>query len=118
MEKIETFGVEIPNIFNKFKIKKVLFTYDSCPMTLIFEQDNNLYLSHWCDQDADSIKYIVVAFSDHLLKELMFRKLTIFDALQQEPRYLVYCDNNGKVTNVYQVSEVPESFMPKQGVFI
>lgn len=53
--------------FTPFDATEVLYTFDG-PKTFTFhDRQGQMYLAHWCDEDREIMRFIVVPFTPALL---------------------------------------------------
>lgn len=103
--------------FRPFQPLQVLYEFDG-PKTFTFVgQDDELYLAHWCDEDTEAVRYIVVLFSPALTQQLENGTLTLRQALDQPRVWIVDVDHTGTPHTGWNTSlaDLPGDVLPKEG---
>jgi hypothetical protein len=99
---------------------QVLYDFDG-PRTFTFlDQENELYLAHWCDEESDRVRYIAVPFSEGLLTRLEHGQMSLREALDQPRVWVLEVDQEGQVQSGWRVnlSDLPEDVLPRPGTLL
>lgn len=100
--------------------KMMLYEYDG-PRTFTCEdRAENLYLAHWCDEDQESIRFLVVAFSSALLHSLISGKIDVREALSRPRAWIVDLDHDWTPIRAWRVDvdDLPPGILPAPGVML
>jgi hypothetical protein len=109
-----------PMRFGPLRPVKTLYDFDG-PKTFTFrDQDGELCLAHWCDEEANTTRYIAVAFSNRLVSQLEQGVLSVRDALEQPRAWVLDEDADGNIRSAWrvEVTELPEEVLPKSGALL
>jgi hypothetical protein len=103
-----------------FAPETVLYAYDGPKTFTCRDSVGDLYLAHWCDEDADAARFLVVAFSENLLRDLTTGEINIRDALSRPRAWIVDLNDDWEVAECWRVNvdELPASILPKAGVML
>jgi hypothetical protein len=106
--------------FKPFDPVEVLYEFDGPRIFTILDNDGELNLVYWSDEDEKNTRYIVVPTSVKILDELRKGVLSVFDALNQ-PRCCV-CDValDGRLTgcSLVDFQAIPRDALPAQGTML
>lgn len=109
-----------PSQFSPLRPLKVLYEFDG-PKTFTFrDQDGELCLAHWCDEEEGAARLIAVAFSNRLLAKLEQGIISVRDALEQPRAWILDEDPAGIVRAAWRVdvADLPEDVLPKPGALL
>lgn len=109
-----------PHQFSPLRPTKVLYDFDGPKIFTFHDREGEMYLAHWCDEDNDFTRYMVVAFSSRLLARLEKGLLSIRDALEQPRAWIVEEDGKGNVSSCWriEVADLPEEILPSPGALL
>ncbi len=98
----------------------VLFAYDGPKTFTCKDGADDLFLAHYCDEDENSVRFLVVAFSELLLERLMNGKINMRDALTRPRAWLFDVDHDAKPVRAWRidVDELPAGILPEPGVML
>jgi hypothetical protein len=98
----------------------ILYAYDGPRTFTCKDAVGNLYLAHWCDDDADRSRFLVVAFSETLLQELTTGGINVRDALSRPRAWIFDLDDEWDVVRCWRINvdDLPEGVLPKAGVML
>lgn len=109
-----------PGQFAPFRPAKVLYELDG-PRTFTFvPADGELYLAHWFDESAATVRYLVVPFSPALVARLEASQLSLREAIDQ-PRLWVVDVNNQRVPSAAMrttLADLPADELPVAGTLL
>jgi hypothetical protein len=106
-----------PARFAPFRPSKVLNDLDG-PRTFTFlDGDGELYLAVWFDENAETVRYLVVPFAQALLHRLETGQISVREALEQPCLWVVDRDNNGKLVTPARttLADLPQEELPVPG---
>ena len=104
-----------------FKPATVLYHYDGPKTFICKDPADNIYLVHWCDEDNDVIRFIVVPFSDTLLDDLTSGEIDVREALSRPPRAWIFDLNDDWVPITawrVNIDDLPQNVLPRPGVML
>ena len=107
-------------LFSPLRPAKVLYEFDGPKTFTFFDQDGEMCLAHWCDEDQGTTRFIAVAFSVPLLAKLEKGVISVRDALEQPRAWILDEDAGGKVCAAWrvEVTELPPEALPKAGTLL
>jgi len=103
-----------PRLFGCFEPIEVLIWYD-CPRTFTMnDQDGDLCLAQWLDEDPETMRFLVVPITSKQIEQLKRGELTLRESLDQPRVYVVDQANNGDVRAVWltELSDLPQDSLP------
>jgi hypothetical protein len=109
-----------PARFAPFRPSKVLYDFDG-PRTFTFlDSEGELFLALWFDENAETIRYLVVPFSTPLLDRLEAGQMSIRESLDQPRLWVVDVDNGGKPVRATRttLADLPEDELPPVGTML
>ena len=105
--------------FEPFEPVTVLYEFDGPRTFTVVDQDGELYLAHWCDDDEHRSRYLVVPTDSHLLKRLQGGHLTVLEALRQPRLWVVEVSSEGvEATWRTDLRDLPEDVLPARGTML
>lgn len=106
-----------PALFRPFQPLHVLYEFEGPRTFTLADQNQELYLAHWCDEDTERVRYLVVPFSDEFVERLERGKLTLRDALDQPRLWVLDVDHTGAPQSAWRTSlaALPADILPKPG---
>ncbi len=99
---------------------EVLYDFDG-PRTFTHKDSaGKLCLAHWCDADRDCNRFIVVPFSEPLVRKLKAGEITLGASLDQPRAWIVDVAHAGDIRAAWGVhlSELPADVLPKPGTML
>jgi hypothetical protein len=109
-----------PRRFSPLCPVKTLYDFEG-PKTFTFrDQDGELCLAHWCDEEDCTTRYIAVVFSNRLVAQLEQGVISVRDALEQPRAWVLDEDADGNVRSAWrvEVTDLPEEILPKPGALL
>lgn len=109
-----------PARFAPFQPAKVLYDLDG-PRTFTFlDREGELNLALWFDDNADTIRYFVVPFSDELLARLESGQISVREALEQPRLWIIDVNNEGNpiAATRTRLSDLPQEELPVPGTML
>jgi hypothetical protein len=106
--------------FQGLRPEKILYEFDG-PRTFTFtDEEGELFLAHWCDEEGAASRFIVVPCSAQLVAGLEHGELTLLEVLQQPRSWIVDLDANGVPQAAWRVDlpNLPSDVMPLPGVML
>lgn len=106
--------------FSPFQPDEVLYDFDGPRTFTLKDQNGELHLAHWCDEDSDTTRYVVVPFSPALVQRLKSGNLTLRDAIDQVRVYTVDVSHTGDViaSSRVQIDDLPADALPQPGTML
>jgi hypothetical protein len=113
----KTIGV---GLFQPFKPLEVLYDFDGPRTFTHFDHDGQLCLAHWCDEDGETTRFLVVPFSEHLVQQLKDGELTLRDALDQPRIWLLDIAHSGEplAAWIVHLADLPSDVLPLPGTML
>lgn len=106
--------------FGVMKPTKVLYDFDG-PRTFTFKDaTGSLHLAHWFDEDACHVRFLVVPFTDVLLRQLEAGALSVRDALNQPQLWIVDLDNSQRpiAATLTTLAQLRQDELPVPGALL
>lgn len=109
------------SLFRQFEPIDVLIWYD-CPRTFTLQDENGeLCLAHWLDEDSELMRYLVVPVTANTIDKLVRGELSIrylFDSNNSEIQtraYVLDQANDGEVCRVWlvRIKDLPQEVLPR-----
>ncbi len=114
-------GSRVDNgLFEPFKPVEILYDFDG-PRTFTHrDKDAQLCLAHWCDEDGDATRFIVVPFSEKLTERLKQGELTLRDALDQPRAWVVDISPKSDALRTWltRIADIPDDILPYMGTML
>ncbi|HEV3006112.1 MAG TPA: DUF6575 domain-containing protein [Pirellulales bacterium] len=98
--------------FAVFKPSKVLYDFDGPRIFTVVDADGELYLAHWCDDDASAVRYLVVPTDWAIIAGVERGELAVRDALEQPRCWVVDVTASGDIEVIRRLdwNDVPPDF--------
>ncbi len=109
-----------PQRFSPLRPVKTLYEFEG-PKTFTFrDQEGELCLAHWCDEEDCLTRYIVVVFSNRLVAQLEQGIIAVREALEQPRAWVLEEDADGNICSAWrvEVADLPEEVLPKPGTLL
>lgn len=109
-----------PERFRPFQPLQVLYGFDG-PRTFTHQdQEGNHYLAHWCDEDDQAVRFVVVPTTALLVEHLQLGKLSVREALDQPHCWLLEVFHDGAIRDGWQVrlEDLPTDVLPEPGALL
>lgn len=89
--------------FQPFEPAEVLYEFDGPRIFTLIDNDDELNLVYWSDENDQICRYVVVPTTEKILTALKKRSISVFEALNQPRCWL--CDSNqlGELTDCQRV---------------
>lgn len=107
-------------LFQPFKPEEVLYDFDG-PRTFTHrDRDGHLCLAHWCDEDKEVTRFLVVPFTEHLVTKLKEGESTLRDALNQPRLWALDVTHCGEPREAWivQIADLPQDVLPHPGTML
>jgi Family of unknown function (DUF6575) len=107
-------------LFQPFKPEEVLYDFDG-PRTFTHrDRGGQLCLAHWCDEDEEITRFLVVPFTEQLVKKLKEGELTLLDALNQPCLWALEVTHCGEPREAWivQFTDLPPDVLPHPGTML
>jgi hypothetical protein len=107
-------------LFRPFRPAEVLYEFDGPRTFTHLDPDGELFFAHWCDEDRDATRFLVVPFSDQLVTKIKDGDLTLRDALNQPRLWVVDVTHAGEPRNAWitRLDDVPDDVLPQRGTML
>lgn len=107
-------------LFQPFKPEEVLYDFDG-PRTFTHrDRDGQLCLAHWCDEDQEVTRFLVVPVTEQLVKKLKEGESTLRDALNQPRLWALDLAHSGELREAWIVKliDLPQEVLPHPGTML
>jgi len=113
-------GASVNPSWLDFKPAMVLYHYDGPKTFICKDPADNIYLAHWCDEDDDTTRFLVVPFSETLLEDLTSGRIDIREALYRPKTWVFDLNDDWIPTSAWRVDidDLPLSVLPRPGVML
>lgn len=101
-------------LFEPFKPEEVLYDFDG-PRTFTHrDRGGQLCLAHWCDEDEEITRFLVVSFTEQLVSKIKEGELTLRDALNQPRLWALDVTHCGELREAWivQFTKLPQDVLP------
>jgi hypothetical protein len=111
--------IEDPN-WLIFKPTIVLYAYDGPRTFICKDMANETYLAHWCDEDDERTRFLIVPFSQSLLSALISGEIDVRDALTRNMAWIFDLNNDWNPVQAWsvEISDLPNGILPRPGVML
>ncbi|MBC7816998.1 MAG: hypothetical protein IAG10_08935, partial [Planctomycetaceae bacterium] len=106
--------------FRPFEPVEVLYDFDGPRSFTLRDAEGELQLAHWCDEDDQAERYLVVPFTPKLVERLKTGTLTLRDALDQPRLWAVDVKRTGEIASAWrtQLADLPPDILPHPGTML
>ena len=113
-------GSPVPPSWLALEPERVLYEFDGPKIFTCRGQMGELFLAYLCSEDQSAMRYLVVPFTDNLLRGLTAGDLPLQTALTQNRSWLFDVGNDWRPLRCWQIdgSRVPPGVLPKPGVLL
>lgn len=104
-------------LFQPFEPQELLYDFDG-PRTFTHRDCNGqLCLAHWCDEDQEVTRFLVVPFTEQLITKLKKGESTLRDALNQTRLWALDVTHCGELRQAWMVqfTDLPQDVLPHPG---
>lgn len=110
----------IPSQWLEFEPETILDEYDFPMLFTLRDNAGQKYLAYFCDRDDESVRFLVVTFSDRLEVKLVSGDIDLREALIQPGMWVFDLDKKWKPIRCWNVklSDLPANLIPKPGVML
>ena len=84
------------------------------------DRSGQLYLAHWCDEDEEMTRFLVVPFTEPLVHKLKEGDLTLRDSLDQPRLWVLEVAHSGDLIAAWIVrfADLPSDLLPHPGTML
>lgn len=114
-------GQEFPaDKFLPFEPEEALYEFDGPRIFTFRDQDKELFLAYWSDEDDDFNRFVVVPTSSAILTSLKSGEMSVREALNQPRCWLCDVAHVGTLEKCQRIefSQVPEECLPAIGTML
>ena len=107
-------------LFQPFKPDEMLYDFDGPRTFTLRDRDGQLCLAHWCDEDQERTRFLVVPFTEQLVKKLKEGEMTLRDALNQPHLWALDVTRGGEPREAWivQFTALPQDVLPHPGTLL
>jgi hypothetical protein len=91
------------SLFGRFEPIDVLIWYDYPRTFTLHDQDDELCLAHWLDENSEFIRYLVAPVAPEIIVKLQHGELSLRESLEQPRAYVVDQAYDGQVRQVWLI---------------
>lgn len=106
--------------FQPFEPEEILYEFDGPRIFTFRDQDQELFLAYWSDEDDDFNRFVVVPTSSAILKSLKSGETSVREALNQPRCWLCDVTHAGDLEKCQRVefSQIPAECLPAIGTML
>ena len=110
---------QIPANWLPFEPVTILYEYDF-PLIFTLRGKGRKHLAFFCGQDGESVRFLVVPFSDELERRLVSGDINLRDALTRPQMWVFDLDQSWEPVRCWRVVErdLPKGLLPEPGVML
>lgn len=103
-----------------FEPADVLYEFDFPMIFTCRDRTGGLFLAYFCARGRDAIRFLVVPFSDDLVRQLRAGEINVRDSLTQPRMWVFDLDRNWEPVRCWRVSagDLPPRTIPRPGVML
>jgi hypothetical protein len=107
-------------LFAPFKPLEVLYDFDGPRTFTHLDRDGQLCLAHWCDEGQEGMRFLIVPFTEQLVRKLKDGESSLLDALNQPRLWAVDVTHSGELREAWaaRLADLPQDVLPLPGTML